>query len=320
MPAARNWMLHVCTGLAISTTAGCNSTGTVTRPVAPSLISEEKALALPPPGGPGIVGVVERPRANGVEQVISLATTARVSGQNYLRVEFFGPAVSRGQPAPFRSIHERIILREAAEAIPGVSLVRRSTYLQNSYGPFSYASGRSTLGDTCLYAWQQIRAGKASDGIGRNFGMIQVRWRLCDSYASEEQLLSAVYNYTITGTFEGKAWNPFGEPGPADPRIGETGQPIYPVANAAHGNLSIGYAGGVDLRPITSSVRRTAPVPVKPALAKPTADRPVEGPRVPLPTSLPTGADKAAAAPQASNASAPVVKVPSPRSISAPPQ
>jgi hypothetical protein len=173
----------------------------VTRPVSPALVADEQALALPPPRAvPAIIGVVERTRGNGVEQTISLATTARVTGQNYLKIEFYGPDVSRGESATFRTINERAILGEAAAAVPGVRLARRSTFLQNSYGPFAYAAGRSAFGDTCIYAWQQIRAGTASDGIGRNFGTIQVRWRLCDAFASEEQLLSAIYGYTITGT------------------------------------------------------------------------------------------------------------------------
>nr|CAD6438101.1 cellulose biosynthesis protein BcsN [Rhizobium sp. Q54] len=314
-------MLHICMGLVVSSAAtGCNSTGTVTRPVAPSLVSDEQALALPPPGGPAIVGVVERPRRNGVEQTISLATTARVPGQNYLKIEFFGPAVSRGQSAPFRTVHERAILREAAQAIPGVRLARRSTFLQNSYGPFAYAAGHSRLGDTCIYAWQQIRAGTASEGIGRNFGMIQVRWRLCDSHAGEQQLLSAVYNYTITGTFEGKAWNPFGEPGRADSRIGETGHPIYPMAGAPAGSLSIGYAGGVELTPTASVMHRSAPVAVQRPLAKAEAKVREPGPRVPLPGNVTTraGAENSASAPEQPTAQAPGVRVPSPRSISAP--
>ncbi|MCF6369087.1 cellulose biosynthesis protein BcsN [Rhizobium halophilum] len=255
MSAARTWMLQVCTGLIISAAAaGCSSTGTVSRPVSPSLVANEEALALPPPGGPAVIGVVERQRANGVEQTVSLATKTRVSGQNFLRIEFFGPVVSRGPTAAFKMVNEGAIMREAASAIPGVRLSRRNTFLQNTYGPFAYAAGRSAHGDTCIYAWQQIRAKTTSSGIGRNFGMIQVRWRLCDAHASELQLLSAVYHYTITGTFDGTVWDPFGEPGGADPRLGATGNPIYPTAWVPAGAPRMGYAGGVDLTPTASVV------------------------------------------------------------------
>lgn len=302
--------------------AGCSSTGTVTRPVSPSLVADEQALALPPPGGPAVIGVVERNRANGVEQTISLATTSRIKGQNFLRIEYFGPAVSQGEAASFRTVNERQMLREAASAVPGVRLTRRSTFLQNSYGPFAYAAGRSPLGDTCIYAWQQIRAGATSGGIGRNFGMIQVRWRLCDSFAGEQQLLSAVYGYTITGTFEGAVWNPFGEPPGADTRLGKTGQPIYPVAGAPAGALPMGYAGGIDLTPVASTARRTVPprassrpVPsVQPAARVEPARADL---RVPSPQSVSTGpaAEGSATAPKQPKATAPTVRVPSPENF-----
>ncbi len=310
-------MSRVCTGLMIGAAGvGCSSTGTVTRPVSPALVADEQALALPPPGGPAIIGVVERPRGNGVEQTISLATTSRVTGQNYLKIEFFGPDVSRGETAKFRTVNERVILREAAAAVPGVRLSRRSTFLQNSYGPFAYAAGRSAFGDSCIYAWQQIRAGTASDGIGRNFGMIQVRWRLCDTFASEEQLLSAVYGYTITGTFDGKAWNPFGEPNRVDLRLGETGYPIYPQNDTSLAGLPIGYAGGVDLRSTAAVSARSARRPVLPPQPAAKNEAREAGPRIPTPDQVTRAAtDPSAATQEQQRAKRPAVTVPSPTSL-----
>lgn len=307
-------MLQICTGLAISTAAaGCGSTGTVTRPASPLLVASEQALALPPPGGPAIVGVVERQRGNGVEQTISLATSSKVQGQNYLTIQFFGADVSSGQSAPFRTIRERDLTREMAAAVPGVRMSRSLTFLQNSYGPFAYAAGRSAFGDTCIFAWQQIRAGATSNGIGRDFGMIQVRLRICDAHATEEQLLSAAYGYTITGTFDGVQWNPFGEPSPADPRLGRTGQPIYPSAGASVGSLPMGYAGGVDLTRTSPVVRRSTPQIVERSSVAPTAEKANSGPRVPLPggTSVPAAVPSASAQPR-QNTTAPAVTVPSP--------
>ena len=312
-------MFNVCGGMVISAAAaGCSTNGTVTRPVAPALVADEQALALPPPGGPAVIGVVERKRGNGIEQTVSLATTARVPGQNYLKIEFYGPQVSRGPSASFKTVNEREILREAALAVPGVRLSRRSTFLQNSYGPFAFAAGRSSLGDTCIYAWQQIRAGTAGSGIGRNFGMIQVRWRLCDSYASEQQLLSAVYGYTITGTFDGKAWNPFREPGSADPRLGKTGFPIYPATGNPTGGVSMGYAGGIEVARAVSVVRRPVPKTIQSAQPVARVENPVTGPRVPRPDGLTTTTPAAASSQSASGAQAPrgaAVTVPSPENF-----
>ena len=45
----------------------------------------------------------------------------------------------------------------------------------------------------------------------RNFGMIQVRLRLCDARASERQLFGVMYGYTIIGTLNGEIWNPYGD-------------------------------------------------------------------------------------------------------------
>ncbi|WP_037167343.1 cellulose biosynthesis protein BcsN [Pseudorhizobium pelagicum] len=281
-------------------------------------MADERALALPPPGGPAIIGVVERSRGNGLEQTISLATTARVSGQNHLKIEFYGADMSSGPSAAFRTIDEREILREAAAAIPSVRLSRRNAFLQNTYGPFAYAAGRSAFGDTCIYAWQQIRAGTTSQGIGRNFGMIQVRWRLCDAFAGEQQLLSAVYGYTITGTFDGPAWDPFGEPNRADSRLGKTGYPIYPADSAALGGLSMGYAGGIDPRrtaamtshPSRRSARPSQPAPKGPAQAR--------GPSVPSPDQVArqAAADPSASAQPNETVKRPAVTVPSPETIS----
>lgn len=314
-------MLQICAGLAISTAAaGCSSTGTVTRPTAPSLVASEQALALPPPGGPAIVGVIERPRGNGVEQTISLATSSRVSGSNYLRIQFFGADVSPGQSSTFRTVREGDITREMAAAVPGVRLSRRLTFLQNSYGPFAYAAGRSGLGDTCIYAWQQIRASAVGQGIGRNFGMIQVRFRICDAHASEEQLLSAVYGYTITGTFDGVQWNPFGEPADVDPRLGKPGNPIYPSSGPVAGSLPMGYAGGMDFTRTSAVIRRSTPQAAErtPVVTAPAPETVPAGPRVPLPDAVSVSAPAsipAATVRGQQNSTVPAVTVPSPESF-----
>lgn len=315
--AARILMLNACAVLAISSvTSGCSSTGTVTRPTAPELVASEKALALPPPGGPAIVGVIERPRGNGVEQNITLATTTRVPGENYIRIEFYGPDIGSGPTHAFRTISESGIRREAAAAIPGVRLTRRMTYLQNSYGPFSYSAGRSTFGDTCLYAWQQIRARTTSSGIGRGFGMIQVRWRLCDTHASEDQLLGAVYGYTIVGTFSGSQWNPFGEPNSADPRIGLTAHPIYPLAGSSKGTVSMGYAGGIDLSPRPPVEQSAKSSTVQSAQVPKAAKRNATGPRVPSPDETGRQPERAPSAEATQSGDAvPIVTVPTPEGI-----
>ena len=264
--------------------AGCTSTGGVRQPVGPDSVEPEKALVLPPPGGPSIVSVVEQKRGNGVEQTISLFTSSSVQGQNFLKVQFLG--ASGANPgagnASYRMIREGDIAREMARSVPGVPMATSATFLQNSYGPFGYASGSSRAGDTCIYAWQQIRSSRSAHTQARNFGMIQIRLRLCDARATERQLLGIVYGYTVTGTFDGDIWNPYGAPPPANPAFGQTGAPIYPDEGGYRpATMPIGY------EPAPAPVRQSRAVSVRrvqaqPAPAAPVLQPPV-GPRVPLP-------------------------------------
>ncbi|WP_416067204.1 cellulose biosynthesis protein BcsN [Rhizobium sp. ZK1] len=264
--------------------AGCTSTGGVRQPAGPETVEPEKALVLPPPGGPSIVSVVERKRGNGVEQTISLFTSSTVQGQNFLKVQFLGasganPGVGNDS---YRMIREGDIAREMVRSVPGVPMATSATFLQNSYGPFGYASGRSRAGDTCVYAWQQIRSSQSAHTQARNFGMIQIRLRLCDARAPERQLLGIVYGYTVIGTFDGDVWNPYGPPPPASPALGQTGAPIYPDEGGYRANtMPIGYepAPAMMRQPRTTAVRRAKP---QAATVAPVSQPPV-GPRVPLP-------------------------------------
>ncbi|NKK81017.1 cellulose biosynthesis protein BcsN [Rhizobium leguminosarum] len=298
--------------------AGCTSTGGARQSSAPETVAPEKALVLPPPGGPSIVSVVERKRGNGVEQTISLFTSSSVPGQNSLKVQFFG--ASGANPgignAGFSKINESGIAREVSRSAPGVRMATSATFLQNAYGPFGYASGRSRAGDTCVYAWQQIRSSTAANTQARNFGMIQLRLRLCDARASERQLLGIVYGYTVTGTFDGEVWNPYGNPPPADVALGRTGAPIYPDEGGYRASpMPIGYEPAPAIVTQPRAAVRSAST-AQPAQSVAPLPAPI-GPRVPLPGEAPqTSARPAAAvAPIEQSVRAIGVTVPSPDCI-----
>lgn len=282
LPLSITRILWIAAGLGITATlSACSATGSIGHPPGPQLVPSEKALIMPPPGGPAIVGVVERIRGNGVEQTVALSTSSKIPGQNYLRVHFFGPQGSTPDTpgATFRTINESDLRREIARAAPGVPMVRATTFLQNTYGPFGYASGRGHGGDTCLFAWQQIRSPSTSSGIGRGFGMIQVRLRLCDSQTTARQMLNTMYGFTIVGTFKGTMWNPYGDAAGADERIGRTGEPIYPEEEFSRRSISLGYG-------MSSAVSQPLPVrrKVVEQVSQPQAEATVPiGPRVPLP-------------------------------------
>lgn len=282
--------MHLLKTIALMTlaglTAGCTTTGHVRQSIGVETVANDKALAFPPPGGPAIVGVVERRHAKDVDQTISLATSSSVPGQNFLKVQFLG--ITGSNPGlgsrPYNTISDRAIAGEMASAMPGVRLARSAIFVQNSYGPFGYASGQSRAGDTCLYAWQQVQAGFAPPQEQRNFGMVQVRVRLCDAHATERQLLSTVYGYTIAGRFDGAALNPFGAPRGADAVLGKPGEIVYPDPTAYRtAPITIGYQPPpATTRPaITRPAVTRRPVIVQPQPA-PTLP-PMIGPRVPLP-------------------------------------
>ncbi len=302
-------MILACLG------AGCTTTGQVRQSIGVETVASDKALAFPPPGGPAIVNVVERRHGKDVEQTIALSTSSSVSGQNFLKVQFLG--LTGSSPAlgsrPYNTISEGKIAREMAAAVPGVRLARSATFVQNNYGPFGYASGQSHAGDTCLYAWQQVKAGFAPPQEQRNFGTVQVRIRLCDAHASERQLLSTVYGYTIAGHFAGAALNPFGTPRGADAVLGKPGEPVYPDATPYRtAPISIGYQSR-PAAPHPTVVRR--PVMMKPQPQAAPALPPMIGPRVPLPdgqTDQPqaNGASSMAAPPPANTASNIIVPLP----------
>ncbi|WP_184804546.1 cellulose biosynthesis protein BcsN [Rhizobium leucaenae] len=261
----------------------CTTTGGVRQSAGAETVPNEKALAFPPPGGPAIVNVVERKHKDDVEQTISLSTSSSVPGQNFLKVQFLGGTGSNPGlgSTPYKMISEGAISREMAATIPGVRLARSATFVQNSYGPFGYASGQSRAGDTCIYAWQQIQAGRSAPVEQRNFSMVQVRLRLCDAHETERELLSTVYGYTIAGGFENAALNPYGAPRGADASLGRPGDPIYPDAG---GYRSRGTPIGYEPRPVVvrpAIVRRQTTV--QPPAAATVAAPQAVGPRVPLP-------------------------------------
>ena len=212
-----------------------------------------------------MVGIVERRFNNAIQQEIYLFTAASTPGQNYLKVQFFGP-VSAERDSPSRLKVERItdvtLYHERRKELPGVALRPSPYFLQNNYGPFGYAVGGGRGNDTCLYGWQQIQSSEARRSAFENQGVIQVRLRLCEAGATEEKLLSVMYNFTITGSFQAARWNPYGDPPPADRRLGVTGQPIYPPLESAVEKPVRNKDDGISVRPRDNEGHRADDDPI----------------------------------------------------------
>jgi hypothetical protein len=141
-----------------------------------------------------------------------------------------------------------------------------------------------------------------------NKGSIQIRFRYCDRTLSEQRLLQAMYDFTISAYFRSGNWNPYGEPNAPDASLGKAGEPLYPVAATGFATVSPPRARQEPTRP----TRQHAPASragAAAAKAEPT------GPAVPAPPVSGTPADAAGprdGAQPAGRGKAPVVIVPPP--------
>lgn len=175
------------------------------------LVAPEEAFALPTPGGPAVMTILERHYANAVEQEIIFVSSSERPGQNFLRVQLFGRPVSRS--ADHATLENALpemgaIWLEMDEHLEGVGMVVSPYYVENRYGPFGYAMGRYA-DDLCLYAWQRIGDTGTSVLASEDDAAIGVRLRLCRTGVSERQLLEAMYDFTINAYYADGYWDPF---------------------------------------------------------------------------------------------------------------
>ncbi|NIX78293.1 cellulose biosynthesis protein BcsN [Microvirga terricola] len=269
----------------VATAAGCAARPEIRYASLTGEVSAAQAIILPPPGGLSVVAVLQRKFINGVSQEVALSTTSRTAGQNAFYVNLINDAGMQSEVEDTLKLnpltHDRM-QEEMEERLPGVPMNISLIYVQNKYGPFGFATGRAASGDVCLYAWQQIEHNQASF-FATNNG-ISIRLRLCAAGATEEQLLRAMYGFTIAAYFPSDIWGSNLVPPPVEPQLGQLGAPIYPTGMEA-------YSGAV-LPPTQprAPVIRTAPRPrasiLEPA-ALPAAERnPLSGyPLVPPPPS-----------------------------------
>jgi hypothetical protein len=268
----------------------------------------EQAMVMPPPAGPGIVSVIERRYDNAIDQEIHLFTSALTPGQNMLKAQFFGTTAAfrlSSNNLTSTPVTEAGIATEMRQALPGVRMVRSQFYVQNSYGPFGYAFGRSAGTDLCIYGWQQIRSPTGTISPFSNYGSIQIRVRVCESGATEQKLLAIMYNYTILGAVDAQGWNPYGEPGPVSPTLGGIGSPTYPrpagnepivpvlpqrqsvLMRPAMATSSVTAERPVREAPVVSRTSSQLPAPADPAMQAGQTTPLIPSPVVPSPTGSP---------------------------------
>ena len=147
------------------------------------MVPTESAFVMPAVGGPEVTAVLEQRYANGTQQDVLLATSASTPGQNMLRIQIFGPvdsSLAGNDKLRAGFLPAKDVKAEMRKLIPGVRMETSAFYVQNNYGPFGYAVGRSASGDTCLYGWQRITSTGMTQTLIGNKGSIQIRLRLCD--------------------------------------------------------------------------------------------------------------------------------------------
>ena len=274
------WRDHVTVAILVTASlisAGCASQPQIETTSSTKVRPAQDAFVYPGPGGPAVMSVIERHYANATEQQIALATSSHVSGQNMLRVQLFGPtdSTAAGQTRLREGyLPPASINTELRQLFPGVRMSRSPYYVQNRYGPFGYAVGRSGSGDTCLYGWQRLTSTGSTQTLIGNKGSIHIRLRYCDRSLSESRLLQAMYDYTISAYFTSSGWNPYGEPNAPDASLGKSGAPLYPV-----GSLEFATVTSPPVRAVRAKPRASRQAPAE----ADAANAPPIGPVVPAP-------------------------------------
>ena len=241
-------------------------------------VAADEALVLPPVGQFAISGITQKRFNNALQQEIFLSTNSAVPGQNVVQVRFFGTSRAMtygGDRLSFAPITEARIDSEMRGTLPGVPMVRSAYAVQNDFGPFGFAFGQAASGDLCMYAWQQLRAAEGEKPPFANNGAIQIRVRLCETGASEKQLLAFMYGFTINGSVDNPNWNPYGSPPPVRERLGQSGDPVWPGAEPvipeaatmpALKTASVPQRQPAPRRAVPAPVRETVAAPVRPVL------------------------------------------------------
>jgi len=275
-------LLAVSVGLALGL-SGCSNSAKVTPLSSSTLPPTEQAFVTPPPGSFAVLGILQKEYANGVEQDITLSNSSKTPGQNLLRVQVIGAKTNA--PKNIGSLSDAIpddekISREISELLPGMRVQRAPYLLQNTFGPFSYAAGRSAAGDICLYAWQRLGQPISQKTIFAPRGALQIRLRLCDPHKSEFELLQTMYGLSINVAVIDPMWDPYLKPGSPPAAWGKSGQSIAP--QSLEGFTGVVPARQVPVRarpknvpkpvPETGRSRTTVPRPVVPGVPQPAVE------------------------------------------------
>ncbi|MGJ8572121.1 MAG: cellulose biosynthesis protein BcsN [Hoeflea sp.] len=182
-------------------TSGCATgvdttmyTGSV-KPVAPTLIADvapEYAAAYLPQVAGGIKAVRQSSKPEQVFQTILYPNPGYQAGENSLSVSIAPPSSGKSY---YQAPSQREIANEMRIALPGIAMTIASVPGENLQGPFGYAIGRASGGDSCIFGWQIAEDISRSDQVG--FSKLaskryaaKLRLRYCHPSLSEAALVS----------------------------------------------------------------------------------------------------------------------------------
>jgi hypothetical protein len=239
-PAGRRKALGLLAAAAVATLSACAGRSDLGYATLTSEVPATRAIVVPPPGGPSVLAVLQQQYQNGLSQEIALSTASLTTGQNAFYVSLLNNTATNTELSDtltLPSLSQDRLQREMEERLPGVEMETSLVYVQNRFGPFGFATGRSSTGDLCLYAWQQIEPG--GPAIFVPGGAVSVRLRLCDADASVDQLLRIFYGYTIAAYYRQESWNPYGKLPSPPAHLGEVNAPLYPLGLGNNGSTTV---------------------------------------------------------------------------------
>lgn len=251
-------------------------------------VKPEGAMVDMPPGGPAIIGVVERHYTNSTTQEIVLANRSHAAGQNMLTITMFGPVVQTTGPQKEQANDMLAVTNMGQQmkwALWGIPMSVSNYYAQNKYGSFGFATGHTKTGDTCFYGWQRIRAPEIDNTMISHQGTIAIRLRLCEPNATEDSLLAVMTGFTINSYFLTPGWNPFGDAPGMPPNVGVLGSTVLPPASVITTKVATPAAAAPAPRRVTQVVKPQPQVVGDPAILVPDVvpSQYQDYPSVPLP-------------------------------------
>jgi hypothetical protein len=209
---------------------GCAAPRTIVANESERQVSVDQAFVSLGPRAPPVLSIVEHPYENATRQTVHLATRGKTPGENTLRVDVIGiknPGISRDATLPDAPLEAAQLGLDAEEALPGVPLRTSLVYLQNRFGPFGYAVGKSAQGDVCIYAWQRVATPDRDINPINSRNTLSLRLRLCEPHTSEAALIANMMGLSVNvGLSGGLAWTP--EPKQFSSEIGFSGATIGP--------------------------------------------------------------------------------------------